>query len=160
LLAESAGRLVREETVLVSRTTTTLRSPSAERTAGVERGYAQRPTILAVDDEPDALGYLRVGLSGVGFDVLEATNGVAALSLVEQRRPDLMIVDVMMPGMSGFELCARLRLREDTRDLPIILYSAFPMRHSNAGLYQRAFVKPANLEELLYAIRTLLPEEG
>jgi CheY-like chemotaxis protein len=112
-----------------------LRSPSAERTAGVERGYAQRPTILAVDDEPDALGF-------------------------EQRRPDLMIVDVMMPGMSGFELCARLRLREDTRDLPIILYSAFPMRHSNAGLYQRAFVKPANLEELLYAIRTLLPEEG
>lgn len=115
-------------------------------------------TILAVDDEPDALGYLRAGLTGVGFDFLEAASGIEALELIELRRPDLLIVDVMMPAMTGFELCARLRLREETRDLPIILYSAFPMRHSNAGLYQRAFVKPADLEELLYAIRTLLPE--
>jgi CheY-like chemotaxis protein len=117
-----------------------------------------RPTILAVDDEPDALGYLRAGLTGVGFDFLEAPNGKRALELIERRRPDLLIVDVMMPEMTGFELCARIRLRDDLRELPIILYSAFPMRHSNAGLYQRAFVKPADLEELLYAIRSLLPE--
>jgi CheY-like chemotaxis protein len=121
-------------------------------------GAAPRPTILAVDDEPDALGFLRAGLTGVGLNFLEASNGEQALELVEKRRPDLVIVDVMMPGMTGFELCARIRLRDDTRDLPIILYSAFPMRHSNAGLYQRAFVKPADLEELLYAIRSLLPE--
>jgi CheY-like chemotaxis protein len=116
-----------------------------------------RPTILAVDDEPDALGFLRAGLTGVGFDFLEASNGVRALEVLNERRPDLLIVDVMMPEMTGFELCARIRLRDDMRDLPIIVYSAFPMRHSNAGLYQRAFVKPADLEELLYAIRSLLP---
>jgi CheY-like chemotaxis protein len=157
LLAESA---VREDAVAVSRISTALRAARPEVTGEVGRRTSARPTILAVDDEPDALGYLRAGLTGVGFDFLEAANGAEALAVLEKHRPDLMIVDVMMPVMSGFELCARIRLREDMRDLPIILYSAFPMRHSNAGLYQRAFVKPANLEELLYAIRTLLPEEA
>lgn len=113
-------------------------------------------TILAVDDEPDSLDFLRAALSQESFDFVGTSSASEALELVEKRKPQLMIVDVMMPGMTGFELCARLRLREDTRDMPIIVYSAFPMRHSNAGLYQRAFVKPADLEELLHAIRALL----
>jgi CheY-like chemotaxis protein len=113
-------------------------------------------TILAVDDEPDSLDFLRAALSQESFEFVGTSSAAEALELVEKRKPQLMIVDVMMPGMTGFELCARLRLREDTREIPIIVYSAFPMRHSNAGLYQRAFVKPADLEELLHAIRSLL----
>jgi putative two-component system response regulator len=117
-----------------------------------------RPLILAVDDEQDARDFLRAALADVGFEFLEAASGAQALQMLEERRPDLLIVDVMMPGMTGLELCAHLRIRDDTRNIPIILYSAYPMRHSNAGLYDRAFVKPADLEELLYAIRALLPE--
>lgn len=135
--------------------------PPSDFSEGARAGESSevRPaTILVVDDEDDARGFLRAALTGVGFDFLEASSGTQALEVLEERRPDLLIVDVMMPGMTGFELCARLRLRDDTRDLPIILYSAFPMRHSNAGLYQRAFVKPADLEELLHAIRSLLPD--
>jgi len=136
------------------------RSPlglSEEADAGEAR-RTEPLTILVVDDEQDSRSFLRAGLTGVGFDFLEAASGEQALSVLDIRRPDLLIVDVMMPGMTGFELCARIRLRDDTRDLPIILYSAFPMRHSNAGLYQRAFVKPADLEELLHAVRSLLPD--
>jgi CheY-like chemotaxis protein len=113
-------------------------------------------TILAVDDEADSLDFLRAALTRESFDFVGASSAAEALKLVESRRPDLVIIDVMMPGMTGFELCARLRLRDDTRALPIIVYSAYPMRHSNAGLYQRAFQKPADLEELLHAIRSLL----
>lgn len=121
------------------------------------RAEKERPVILAVDDERDALDFLRLALAGVGYDFVEASSGAQALEIIEQRRPDLVIADVMMPGMTGLELCAQLRLRNDTQDIPIILYSAYPMRHSNVGLYDRAFVKPADLDELLDAINTLLP---
>jgi adenylate cyclase len=121
------------------------------------RAGKQRPVVLAVDDERDALEFLRLALSGVGYDFIEASSGAQALEMIEQRRPDLVIADVMMPGMTGLELCAQLRLRNDTQNIPIILYSAYPMRHSNVGLYDRAFVKPADLDELLGAISTLLP---
>lgn len=116
-------------------------------------------TILAVDDESDALDFLEAFLVSEGFAFMRATSGAQALSLVEQRRPDLMIVDVMMAGMNGLELCEELRDRRDTRHLPIILYSAYDMkRHSNSGLYDRAFVKPADPDAMLSAIHSLLPE--
>jgi two-component system sensor histidine kinase ChiS len=124
------------------------------------RAEQQRPLILAVDDERDALDFLRLALSGVGYDFIEASSGAQALEIIDQRRPDLVIADVMMAGMTGLELCAQLRLRNDTEHIPIILYSAYPMRHSNVGLYDRAFVKPADLDELLDAINTLLPSRG
>ncbi len=121
------------------------------------RAGKQRPLILAVDDERDALDFLRLALSGSGYDFVEASSGAQALEIIDQHHPDLVIADVMMPGMTGLELCAQLRLRNDTQNIPIILYSAYPMRHSNVGLYDRAFVKPADLDELLDAINTLLP---
>jgi CheY-like chemotaxis protein len=149
----------------VNRTSTASQAGYGRSSLGLseeaDAGEARRTeplTILVVDDEQDSRSFLRAGLTGVGFDFLEAASGEQALSVLDIRRPDLLIVDVMMPGMTGFELCARIRLRDDMRDLPIILYSAFPMRHSNAGLYQRAFVKPADLEELLHAVRSLLPD--
>lgn len=121
----------------------------------------QRATILAVDDEPDALDFLHTLLVGEGFDFMRATSGAQALSLIEGRRPDLLIVDVMMAGMNGIELCIELRDRRDTRLLPIILYSAHDMkRHSNAGLYDHAFVKPADPDALVWAIRGLLPQNS
>ncbi|MGH8285990.1 MAG: response regulator [Steroidobacteraceae bacterium] len=111
-----------------------------------------------MDDEADARDFLRISLSGEGFEVIEAASGIEALLLMTKRRPDLAIIDVMMAGMTGLELCDELRGRLDTRDIPIILYSAYEMKkHSNAGLYDHAFVKPVDLEELLGAIGRLLP---
>ncbi len=135
------------------------RMPGTRATASDGPGRdATRATILAVDDEPDALDFLRAFLSHEGFDFLQAASGAQALAMIEERRPDLLIVDVMMPGMTGLELCELLRAHVETRDIPIILYSAHDMRdHSNAGLYDHAFVKPADPDQLLSAVRTLLP---
>jgi DNA-binding response OmpR family regulator len=118
----------------------------------------RRATILAVDDEMDALHFLQAFLAPEGFDILQAESGAQALSLIDERRPDLFIIDVMMPGMTGLELCDILRERAETRDIPIILYSAHDMKaHSNSGLYDHAFVKPADPDRLLGTIRALLP---
>lgn len=118
-----------------------------------------RPTILAVDDEPETLDFLRTFLEGEGFNFVQAYSGPEAIELARQRRPNLMIVDVMMPGMNGLELCAELREARDTSNVPIILYSAYDMKkHSNTGLYDRAFVKPADPDELLWAIQALTSE--
>jgi CheY-like chemotaxis protein len=117
-------------------------------------------TILAVDDEPDALDFLRAFLAPEGFEFVQAASGAQALALIEEQRPDLLIVDVMMPGMTGLELCDILREHVETRDIPIIIYSAHDLReHSNSGLYDHAFLKPADPDQLLWAIRTLLPED-
>ncbi len=112
--------------------------------------------ILAVDDEPDALDVLRTCLAGEGYEVIAASSGIEALMLLDQARPDLAIVDVMMPGMTGLELCDELRRHDGFGELPIILYSAYNMPHSNSGLYDHAFVKPVELDTLLRAMRDLL----
>jgi CheY-like chemotaxis protein len=134
------------------------RAPLAtERFAGASRALG-RATILTVDDEADARDFLRISLTGEGFDVIEAASGIEALLLIARRRLDLAIIDVMMAGMTGLELCDQLRSRRDTGHVPIILYSAYEMnKHSNSGLYDCAFVKPVDLGDLLGAIERLLP---
>lgn len=133
--------------------------PRAENDVNRRRGV-DHATILAVDDEPDALDFLRAFLAPEGFEFLQAASGAQAIAVIDHRPPDLLIIDVMMPGMTGLELCDILRERPDTRDIPIILYSAHDIKeHSNSGLYDHAFVKPADPDQLLWAIRVLLPED-
>jgi CheY-like chemotaxis protein len=121
----------------------------------------EKPVILAVDDEPDALAFLREFLNGEGYECVEATSGAQALQLIAERRPDLIIADVMMAGMTGFELCDLLRSDLEHRHIPIIVYSAHETRaYSNSGLYDLAYLKPADPEELLWGIRALLPVTG
>jgi len=67
-------------------------------------------TILVVDDEPQIRRVLRVTLSSNGYEVIEAKNGEEAIATVIRERPDLILLDVNMPGMSGFEVCSKIRL--------------------------------------------------
>jgi len=114
--------------------------------------------ILAVDDEPEALAVLRQLFSTDGFEFVAATDGAEAISLVRDSPPDLLIVDYMMPGMFGIELCEYLRADYDLAGIPIILYSAYqvPDRYWQKGLFERAFVKPADFSDLLEAVRDLV----
>lgn len=80
--------------------------------------------ILVVDDTPDCCAVVRAILEGSGFHVRTAGNGERALVEVEQRRPDAMLLDVMMPGMSGLEVLERVRAMPAVADLPIILLTA------------------------------------
>ena len=81
-------------------------------------------TILIADDEPNQLELLSYNLGQAGFVVLQAMDGQGALRQIEEHHPDLVILDWMMPHMSGIELCRALRSRADTKLLPVIILSA------------------------------------
>lgn len=81
-------------------------------------------SVLIVDDEPTARSMLRLILVRAGFEVLEAHDGYQALKAVENRVPDAMILDIMMPGIDGYEVCIQLRQNKNTMGMPIIMLSA------------------------------------
>ncbi len=84
----------------------------------------KKATILAVDDTPENLRLLTELLGSRGYDVRPATNGKLALDYVQTTLPDLILLDIKMPDMSGFEVCERLQADERTRDIPVIFISA------------------------------------
>ena len=79
-------------------------------------------TILLVDDEPHVLEVLRATLEDLGFRTLEAADGPGALNVARQEKPDLVVLDVMLPSMSGLEVCRTLK--ESDSDTPVILLTA------------------------------------
>jgi len=80
--------------------------------------------ILVVDDEPNIRRLLKVSLGNRGFDVVEAEDGEAALKMAASEKPDLIVLDVMMPKLTGHEVHDRLRQDEATKDTPILFLSA------------------------------------
>ena len=91
--------------------------PAAERDE-------RKPVVLAADDDADILGLITFRLERSGYTVLQAHDGEEALQLALTAKPDLAVLDVMMPKLDGFELTRRLRAEEATRRMPIILLTA------------------------------------
>ena len=83
-----------------------------------------RPTVLLVEDEPAQREVLVYNLEAEGFDVITSDNGEDGLLLVEENQPDLIILDWMIPQLSGLEVCRRLKLNPKTRQIPVIMLSA------------------------------------
>lgn len=119
-------------------------------------------SVLVVDDEPTARTMLRLILVRAGFEVLEAQDGAEALEEVKRQIPDLMILDIMMPGIDGFEVCQILRSQDETADLPIIMLSARADAESvNRGLLIGAtkyLTKPVMPDELTRHVREVLKD--
>lgn len=117
-------------------------------------------SVLIVDDEPMARTLLRLMLVRAGFNVSEAEDGFDALDKVRKNRPDVILLDVMMPGMDGFSVCERLRNDADTAVLPIIMLSAkTDLASINRGLRVGATVyltKPISPEDLTRHVREVL----
>lgn len=126
----------------------------------LEPDESRRDLIMVVDDDPDIARFVEVNLRLHGFDVVLAGDGEEALELVHQRRPDLAVVDVMMPRLSGLELTRRLRADPMTAVLPIIMLTAKSMTADKvAGLSTGAddyIVKPFDSAELVARISTTL----
>jgi DNA-binding response OmpR family regulator len=80
--------------------------------------------ILIADDDPDILALVSFRLRRAGYDIVEARNGEEAVQLALERRPDLVILDVMMPRVDGYEATRRLRQHEETSQTPVILLTA------------------------------------
>jgi two-component system phosphate regulon response regulator PhoB len=89
-----------------------------------ERVMTQAPRVLLVEDEYAQREVLAYNLEAEGFDVIQADNGEDALLLVDEDQPDMIILDWMMPKVSGIEVCRRLKMRPETRAIPVIMLSA------------------------------------
>ena len=80
--------------------------------------------ILVVDDEPDILDLARIAIESGGFKVVTVSSGEQALPLIAQEKPDLILLDVVLPGLSGLELCRRLKRDPATRGTKVVLFTA------------------------------------
>ncbi len=115
--------------------------------------------ILVVDDVPQNVRLLEAVLEAHGYDVVSATDGRTALQTVESASPDLVLLDVVMPGLDGYGVCRQLREREETAVLPVIMLTASEGSSKTKGIEAGAddFIsKPFNRDELLTRIRSLL----
>tara|TARA_B100001059_G_C17620818_1_gene469422 strand:+ start:289 stop:765 length:477 start_codon:yes stop_codon:yes gene_type:complete len=120
----------------------------------------QGAKILLVDDNLQNLELIQAYLEGMPVEISTAVDGVEAIESIESNPPDLVLLDVMMPRMSGFEVCQKLKSNPDTRDIVVIMVTAL---HEVAD-YERAvesgtddfLSKPVNKLELLTRVRSLL----
>ncbi len=116
--------------------------------------------ILVVDDEPSIARLVKMSLSVEGYDVKTATSGFEAMEEIEQEKPDLMVLDIMMPGMNGYEVCMEIKKKPHTKGIKIVFLTA----RGNPGDAQQGFaiggddyiIKPFDPEELLEKIKDLI----
>ncbi len=117
-------------------------------------------TILIVDDTPANLGVLVETLSAAGYQLMVAEDGEEALAQTTQTQPDLILLDVMMPGLDGFETCRRFQARESTADVPVIFMTALNETADKVKAFTAGGVdyitKPIEHEEALARVRTHL----
>ena len=119
-----------------------------------------RPSVLIVEDEPAQREVLGYNFESEGFSVTKAENGDDALMFVDEDAPDIIVLDWMLPGVSGIEICRRLKYRAETRGIPIIMLSARSEDVDRVrGLETGAddyVVKPYSVIELMARVRTQL----
>ncbi len=116
----------------------------------------RKPVILMVDDDPNNLSVVRDSLMECEYTLLAAEDGESAVERAVYAQPDLILLDIMMPGIDGFETCHRLKLQETTKDIPVIFMTALAeTEHKVKGLAGGAvdyITKPFQREELLARI--------
>src|SRR4051794_26704555 len=123
-------------------------------------GMMNKATILVVDDERDLVELVRYNLERGGYGVVTAFDGESAVEAAQRRRPDLVVLDVMMPGIDGLEVCRRLRADNRTAGLPIIMLTAKAAEADRVvGLELGAddyVIKPFSPRELVARVRAVL----
>jgi putative two-component system response regulator len=129
----------------------------------VNRHDPERPRVLVVDDHPSSRMTAVALLSVEGYDVLEADNGPAALKTVISGNPDLILLDVMMPGMDGFEVCRRLKQDEQTRLTPVVFVTALDDRRARLKGIEAGgddfLTKPFDQLELSARVKSLIRQK-
>jgi putative two-component system response regulator len=116
--------------------------------------------VLVIDDQPQSLEAMREALYPLGFEVWQALDGETGFLLARERQPDVILLDVMMPGVDGYEVCRRLKADEETRLLPVVFFTGLDSRQARLrGLEVGAtdfLSKPFDLVELEVRVRNLV----
>lgn len=139
--------------------------PPSERAEDERRpGPARTPRVLVVDDYPDTRAILIDVLARHGSQVETAENGLEALDKARTWGPDIVILDLAMPGLNGFDVARRLKEGEATRDLPIVAYTAYTdpewRRRAESGGFAAFLIKPTPPKELVSTLQRFLPPEA
>jgi two-component system, OmpR family, alkaline phosphatase synthesis response regulator PhoP len=118
--------------------------------------------ILAVDDEPHILKLVSFSLKSGGYEVLEASDGLSAIETCRAEQPDLVLMDVMMPALDGYEACRRLKADPDTADIPVMMLTAKTQVAEQAAGRDAGAVdyinKPFTPKDLVAQVRGFLGE--
>lgn len=122
---------------------------------------SRKTTILVVDDEPDIVRVVTRIMESCGYQVITAQDGFEALSAAQNEKPDVIILDLNLPGMNGFEVCHRLRSSEATRAIPIVMMTAAYVsiddaRRGHTSGADEYVVKPFLREVLIHNVQRLL----
>src|SRR5579883_1559209 len=122
------------------------------------------PTVLVIDDQENIVEFIKLGLKYEGFLVEAAADGPQGLAAAQRINPDLIILDIMLPGMDGLEVCRRLRANPTTKDIPILMLTAKDdVSDRITGLDTGAddyLTKPFSFEELVARIRAILRRQS
>ncbi|MHC4463009.1 MAG: response regulator [Planctomycetota bacterium] len=125
-----------------------------------EKDEEKTPTVLVVDDNQQNLELLQAYLEDVDCETVPARDGVEAMDIIGKMSPDLILLDVMMPKMSGFEVCKRLKNDPKTSDIPVIMVTALnefgDIEHGIDSGTDDFISKPVNKLELTTRVRTML----
>lgn len=121
---------------------------------------SETPVVLIADDNQQNVELLEAHLAGIDCEIITASNGEETVEAVESRHPDLVLLDIMMPKLSGFEVCKRIRANPETRDTLVLMVTALNEpadfeRGVQAGT-DDFLTKPVNKVELLCRVRSLL----
>ena len=131
-----------------------------DHSGGSPTGLSGMKTIMIVDDEPRNIKLLAAKLPQRDYKIISALNGEKALALVEKELPDLILLDVMMPGINGYEVTKKLKNEPGTKNIPIILVTALDgPEEKTKGLKAGAddfLNKPVHYAELITRVRSLL----
>jgi len=124
-------------------------------------GAPEQPTVLIVDDEPSIRRLYRSALRTLPVRLLDASNGLDAMNLIEQEKPDLVVTDYAMPDWDGLEVCHQIRKRPELQHIKIILITGqatppFLLEAVNHGIVNAALAKPVNIDELQQLTKRLL----
>jgi len=124
-------------------------------------GAPEQPTVLIVDDEPSIRLLYRSALKTLPVRLLDASNGLDAMNLIEQEKPDLVVTDYAMPDWDGLEVCHQIRKRPELQHIKIILITGqatppFLLEAVNHGIVNAALAKPVNINELQQLAKRLL----
>jgi len=121
---------------------------------------APKPKVIIVDDDRDTREMLTLALELEGFEVSQAANGLRLISAMHVDRPDVILLDVMMSWIDGFELCRAIKKNEDFADIPVVFISARKsIEDERAGMEAGAvdyFAKPLDVDRLIARMREIL----